>query len=607
MKILSITHSINRLFYNWTILLLLPLLLTCLSGGMTPVATADETEIVDELESTVTPDETTTTDVPDSTDSGFETETDSTLIREIIKALPAAELVFGLRFTKSERDSMAFILANRVGLYQQMREIPLANHVPPAISFNPEPVGWQPGRAAIGRRSQAQSNTTSMRPEILNDLAFAPLAILSELIRTRQVSSLELTQMYLSRLKKYDPKLLCVISLTQELALAQAQAADDEIAAGRYRGPLHGIPYGVKDLLAVPPYPTTWGAAPYQHQVIEETATVVRKLEDSGAVLVAKLSLGALAWGDVWFGGMTRNPWNSEQGASGSSAGPASATAAGLVGFSIGTETWGSIVSPCTRCGATGLRPTYGRVSRAGAMALSWTMDKIGPICRTVQGCATVFEVIHGPDGIDLTIEEIPFNYPPDIDLSQLRIGYTADLFELDYPDKENDLASLDKLREMNCQLIPIHLPDLPLDPLGIILEVEAAAAFDELTRSNRDDELVRQIQWAWPNVFRAARFIPAVEYIQANRIRTLLCEQMSTLPEAVDLYVAPSFGGGNLLLTNLTGHPCVVVPNGFNENHEPTSISFIGNLFGEAILLAAAQAYQEAAGFSAITPSACP
>ena len=376
-----------------------------------------------------------------------------------------------------------------------------------------------------------------------------------------------------------------------------AKRADDEIAHGKYRGPLHGMPYGAKDLLAVTGTRTSWGAMPYKDQEIDDTATVIRKLDEAGAVLIVKTTLGALAWGDVWYGGMTRNPWNTEQGSSGSSAGSASATAAGLVPFAIGTETWGSIVSPSTVCGTTGLRPTFGRVSRAGAMALSWSMDKIGPICRSVEDCAIVFDAIRGADGIDPAVADGPFAYRPAVKLSSLRIGYVASLFEEDYPNKERDNATLDKLRELGAKLEPIELPAIDVTPLACILSAEAAAAFDDLTRSNRDDLMVRQIRNAWPNTFRAARFIPAVEYIQANRIRTRVMREMEKLP--VDVYLTPSFGGDNLLLTNLTGQPCVVLPNGFDEKNEPTSITFMGRLYGDATVLAVAKAYQDATGFN--------
>lgn len=511
--------------------------------------------------------------------------------------IASAEKIINLRFTQKERKLMKENLEENAADYAKLRKVSLANDVPPAIQFSPIVPGM--GFEKERKPSALPENTTIERPGNLDELAFYPVTALSELIRTRKVTSMELTQMYLSRLKKFGPRLECIITLTEELALAQAKRADEEIAIGRYRGPLHGIPWGAKDLLATKGIKTTWGAMPYKDQMIDVNATVVERLEKAGAVLVAKLTMGALAWGDVWFGGKTRNPWNYEQGSSGSSAGSASATASGLVGFAIGTETWGSIVSPSTRCGVTGLRPTYGRVSRAGAMALSWSMDKIGAICRSVEDCALVFEAIYGPDGKDLTIVDLPFNWDPALDVKSLRICYLKKAFEKDYPAKKNDAASLDVLRSLGMELIPFDLPeDLPVEAIAFILNAEAAAAFDELTRSNRDDLMVRQGKNAWPNVFRQARFIPAVEYIQANRIRTLLMEEMAERMKGLDVYVAPSFGDNNLLLTNLTGHPAVVVPNGFDEKGLPTSISFIGNLFDEAKALRAAQAFQQATSF---------
>ena len=417
---------------------------------------------------------------------------------------------------------------------------------------------------------------------------------LAHLIRTRQVTSEDLTRMYIERLKRYENELQCVVTITEELAIKQAKKADIEIGRGRYKGLLHGIPWGAKDLLSVPGYKTTWGATPFKDQIIKNKATVVKKLEDAGAVLVAKLTLGALAWGDVWFGGKTKNPWNTQQGSSGSSAGPGSATSAGLIGFSIGSETWGSIVSPATRNGVTGLRPSFGTVSRSGAMALSWSMDKLGPMTRSVEGAAIIFETIRGTDNLDRTVRDVPFIYPSKRGLKNLRIGYVESAFT-DSSVSKNDKASLDILKSMGLNLIPIELPEFPTQALSFVLQAEAAAAFDELTRSNNDDQLVRQGKNAWPNVFREARFIPAVEYINANRARTLLNKKMSELMERIDVYIIPSFYGDNLLRTNLTGHPCVVVPNGFNDKGSPTSISFVGGLYSDGNTLAIAKVYQEA------------
>lgn len=514
--------------------------------------------------------------------------------------LDEAEAVAGLEFTDEERDLMLQGLNENLRSFEAIREVEIPNRVPPALYFRPVPPG---ATAEVLRRPTRRSHAQVDRvPADLEDLAFWPVTRLSRLLESRRVTSLDLTRMYVERLKRYGPRLECMITLTEELALQQARRADEEIAAGNYRGPLHGIPWGAKDLLAVKGYRTTWGAKPFEEQMIEEEATVVRKLEKAGAVLVAKLSLGALAWGDVWFGGQTRNPWNYEQGSSGSSAGSAAATAAGLVGFAIGTETWGSIVSPCTRTGATGLRPTFGRVSRHGAMALSWSMDKMGPICRSVEDCALVFDAIYGPDGLDLSVVDLPFYWDAALDVSGLRVGYVQSAFEADREEqeewKELDLRTLETLRGMGLELVPIELPDLPIDALSFILNAEAASAFDELTRSGRDDLLVRQVRNAWPNVFRQSRLIPAVEYIQANRVRTVAMQRMAELMKEVDVYISPSFGGDNLLLTNLTGHPSVVLPNGFREDHTPTSITFIGGLFAEAEVLALARTYQEATAY---------
>lgn len=510
--------------------------------------------------------------------------------------IAAAEQLFGLRFNEAKRDSMLGDLQENFDSYQKLRALKIDNSVPPALQFNPVPAGM---RFEVQRQPFVPGPAPKVNaPASVDDLAFASVRELAELLRARRITSTQLTNMYLARLKKYGPKLECVITITEELALKQAARADAEIAAGKYRGPLHGIPYGAKDLLATRGYKTTWGSVPFKDQVIDQDATVIQRLEAAGAVLAAKLTMGELAWGDVWYGGKTRNPWNLEQGSSGSSAGSGSATAAGLVAFAIGTETWGSIVSPSTRCGVTGLRPTYGRVSRHGAMALSWSMDKIGPMCRTVEDCAIVFNAIYGPDGLDQTVVDLPFNYNPNVQLGRLRIGYLQKDFEQDSTYRATNEATLSKLRELGARLIPIELPSLPVEAMTVILSAEAAAAFDDLTLSGKDDLLVRQIKNAWPNAFRSARFIPAVEYVQANRARHLLIQEMAKMLKGIDVYVAPSFGGNNLLLTNLTGHPCVVVPNGFNEKGSPTSISFMGRLYDEATVLAVAKAYQDATGF---------
>ena len=501
----------------------------------------------------------------------------------------------GLEFTGAERDLMLDDVKELLKSYETMRTYPLDNAVAPALLFEPEVVALQVEPAQDSLDAADYPLPVVTRPEDSTELAFMPVTALAYLIKSRQITATELTKLYLERLKTIGPKLECVVTLTEESALEQAAKADEEIAAGKYRGPLHGIPWGAKDLLATRGIKTTWGAMPYKDQMIDVDATVVEKLRDAGAVLVAKLTSGALAWGDVWFGGMTRNPWDLEQGSSGSSAGPASATAAGLVGFAIGTETWGSIVSPSTRCGTTGLRPTFGRVSRYGAMALSWSMDKIGPICRSVDDCALVFKAIAGADGKDLTVKDCPVSIDMPADIAGLRIGYLKSEFDKEYDDKENDQQVLAVLRSLGVELIPLELPDFPVEALSFILNAEAAAAFDALTRSNEDDLLKRQTRHAWPNVFRWARLIPAVEYIQANRHRALLMKEMVEKLKDIDVYVAPTFGGDNLLLTNLTGHPAVVAPNGFNKKGSPTSITFTGNLFKDGETLAVARAYQSA------------
>lgn len=512
------------------------------------------------------------------------------------KDIWSAEKIAGLRFNKKERNMMLENLRRNLRSFEQMREIRLENHVPPSILFNPLVPDM-----SINKESAPFSYTKDPDisiPENIDDLAFYPVTALAQLIKTRKITSIDLTNLYLNRLKKYGPQLECVITLTEELALKLAKKADEEISAGRYRGPLHGIPWGAKDLLATKGIRTTWGATPYKEQIIDMDATVVKRLEDAGAVLVAKLTMGALAQGDVWYGGRTKNPWNLEQGSSGSSAGSAAATSAGLVAFAIGTETLGSIISPCTRCGVTGLRPSYGRVSRYGAMALSWSMDKIGPICRTVEDCALVFHAIYGPDGKDLTLIDAPFGWDSASDLQQIRVGYYAKAFEEKSRSKENDQSTLGIMRSLGIELIPFELPDFPARAIRFVLGAEAAAAFDELTRSGQDDLLVRQGRGAWPNSFRQARFIPAVEYIQANRLRTLLMQKMSEQMKDIDVFITPSYGGDSLLITNLTGHPAVVVPNGFDDKGNPTSICFIGNLFEEEKTLRLAKAYQDATDF---------
>lgn len=510
----------------------------------------------------------------------------------------------GLDFTQEEIDLMADGIEEQLDYYQSIRSQNLTNDIPYSMMFTfpvnegyipdkEEPIDWN-----FDKRVK--------KPRNFNDLAFYTISDLAVLIQERKITSLELTSLFLDRLKKFGDTLECVITITDSMALAQAKRADMEISKGNYKGPLHGIPYGVKDLLAVEGYKTTFGAKPFQDQVLEETATVVNKLEEAGAVLIAKLTLGALAWGDVWYGGKTRNPWNLEEGSSGSSAGPSSATAAGLVPFAIGSETWGSIVSPSTRCGNTGLRPTYGRVSKTGAMALSWSMDKLGPICKSAEDCAIVFDVIRGEDGLDLQVQDKPFNYNYPLDLSKIRVGYLTNEFaEKESSNYTNDSVTLLLLKEKGLELIPKTLPDhFDASIISFILSAEAAAAFDGLTLSGDDDLLVSQIANAWPNVFRQARLIPAVEYIQANRLRYQLVVALNKMMDDIDVLIAPSFEGDQLLMTNLTGHPCVVLPNGSYANGTSGSITLVGNHFDEASILAFAQYLQSVTPFDKEHPS---
>jgi len=522
--------------------------------------------------------------------------------------IKGAEQIADLSMTRSERDSMLDNLESALSSYQALRELKIDNAIAPALVFDPRPAGFSMPTGEDAGINLPEK--TIVMPETMEELAFYSVGDLGHLVRTKQVTSVELTTLFLNRLKKYGDTLECVITLTEVRALENARIADNEIAQGIYRGPLHGIPFGAKDLLAVPGYKTTWGATPFKDQTREELSTVVEKLDAAGAILVAKLTMGALAWGDVWYGGKTKNPWNLEQGSSGSSAGSASATSAGLVPFAIGTETWGSIVSPSTRCGTTGLRPTFGRVSRYGAMALSWSMDKIGPICRSVDDCAIVFNTIRGTDGKDNSVVDAPFNYPGKKKISDLKVGFVVYDLEkegendtYDYSsDQKNYEAVLNTLRNMGISLVPITLPEIPFNNMAFILGVEAAAAFDDLTLSNKDDELVRQVKNAWPNEFRSSRFVPAVEYIQANRARNMLIDDMAAKLENLDLYITASFSD-NLLMTNLTGHPCVVLPNGFNKAGSPTSITFMGHLYDEATVLDLAKSYQDATNWHLKTP----
>jgi Asp-tRNA(Asn)/Glu-tRNA(Gln) amidotransferase A subunit family amidase len=516
----------------------------------------------------------------------------------------AAQQLIGVELNDAQ-ETMALRGVNQnLTSYETLRKIDVPLDTEPATAFHPALPGkkfdWKPVKFKLTKQEIPKYNS-------LEEVAFFTAAQLAELLRTKQVSSVDLTKMYLARLKRFSPKLLCVVTLTEELALKQAAEADREIKAGKYRGPLHGIPCGIKDLFATKGIKTTWGAEPYRDQMIDYDSTVVVRLREAGAVLLAKLSMGALAQGGRWFAGMTRNPWQVEedrQGSSGSSAGPASATAAGLVGFSIGTETLGSIVSPSTRCGVAGLRPTYGRVSRYGAMGLSWTMDKIGPLCRGVEDLAAVLAAIYGPDQRDITVGDAPFNWSPDVPLSKMRIGYLKAEFEGGTDEKQKALykEALDALKTAGANLEPIELPKFSTGSLRIILVAEAAAAFDDITRDGRVNQLSGQAQGDWPNTFRTSRFIPAVEYIRAQRARTLLMREMDKLMSKWDVFVSPAPNSASLLVTNLTGHPQVCMPCGFIDGL-PRSILFTGGLYDEGSPLRVALAFERATKWHTMHP----
>lgn len=515
--------------------------------------------------------------------------------------IAAAEDLTGVSMTAAERELMLEDIRWQREAYDELHAEDLPNELAPALAFDP---GFEPAPTA----TPEWTSVSAIERAASADPAFLSVAELGALLRNGSLTSVELTNFFLDRIREHDDTLHAVITLTEALALEQARRADAELAAGRDRGPLHGIPYGLKDLAAVPGYPTTWGATPYKEQIIDETATVAKRMEAAGAVLIAKTSVGALAWGDVWFGGTTKSPWNLEEGASGSSAGSAAGVAAGFFPVAIGTETWGSIVSPSVQNGVIGLRPTFGRVSRHGFMALSWSMDKVGAICRHAEDCGMVLDAIRGPDGEDATVVASGFAYSPAVTLRDLRVGYLEADFASEYDDAKNDAVVLDALRGAGIELHALALPDdLPIEPLSIVLSAEAAAAFDTLTRSNRDDLLVRQVRDAWPNVFRAARFIPAVEYIQANRLRTGLIARIEAMfaDNDIDVVLAPCFAGDQLLATNLSGHPSLALPNGFDDKGMPTGICLIGRPFREGDLIAAARGILSVTGFAVERPTA--
>jgi len=523
----------------------------------------------------------------------------------------AAAKIAGLPLPPEAEKAIADGLNRRGGLlqdFQALRDMGLGNDTPSALVFNPVLPGT---KLPAGQSFLKTSRVKVAAPRTDEDLAFLPVTHLAVLLKKREIRALDLAKLCLERLKKHDPALHCVVTLTEDLALEQAARADKEIAAGRYRGLLHGIPWGAKDLLAVKGYKTTFGASPYKDQTIDRSATVFERLTEAGAVLVAKLTLGALAMGDRWFGGQTKSPWdpkNAGQGSSGSSAGPASAVAAGLVPFALGSETRGSIISPASRCGVTGLRPSFGRVSRHGAMALSFSMDKIGPLGRTAEDCAVVLHAIQGPDGKDNTVLDVPFAWDAGRDVRKLKVGYIKSDVERDIPDdpknpdrvqrmKEGQAftkASLDVIRKLGLEPVPVELPKMGSGPLDFLLTTEAAAAFDDLVRSGNLDLMSAEPERsAWVGSFRLHEFVPAVQYIQANRARFRLMEAYHEFFKGLDVLIGSALGP-----TNLTGHPEMAFPHGFDSKGQPAVLRLTGKLFGEADMLLLAHAFQQRTDF---------
>ena len=504
----------------------------------------------------------------------------------------------GWDFTESERDSMMESLRDFRKVYEDMHGLNIHNATRYPFAYIPATEG------TVIPKQVSTSPAWNIPPGInlpanRNELAFYPVTKLASLIKSKKISSVELTRFFLDRLKKYDDTVHCVISFTEEIAMQQARKADEDLKKGIYHGPLHGIPYGLKDLFAVKGTKTTWGSTPYKDQVVDEDAFVYKKLRDAGAVLCAKLSLGALAYDDLWFGGRTNNPWNLKEGSSGSSAGSAAATSAGLLPFAIGTETWGSIISPSSTCGVTGLRPTFGSVSRSGAMVLSWSLDKIGPICKTAEDAAIVFSIILGADSKDPSSVERGFRFEPKAKGKKLRIAYSKNYFDRLKKDRP-EWKVIDDFKKMGYDLIPVDFPDSAVykaDIMNIILSAESSAAFEELTLSGKDDLIERQDKNFWPNIFRSGRFIPAAEYINANRHRYALSDAVNNFMKQYDVVIVPSFAGNQSAITNLTGHPVICFPIGFNQQGLPASISLVGNLYDEASILQAAKAYQEFTG----------
>lgn len=537
--------------------------------------------------------------------------------------LAEAVKLSGLTYSEEEQRALLQAANQNLTRYEELRKTHIPNDVAPPFYFSALVPGMKVNRTKLPVKFSTPKVT---RPANLEDVAFWPVTQLSQLLKTRQVTSLELTEMYLARLHKYNGKLNCVVTFLDDLAIAQAKQADAEIKAGKFRSPLHGIPWGAKDIIAVKGYKTTWGSGAYKDQVLDEEASVVEILREAGAVLLAKLTTGELAQGDNWFGGQTKNPWNLAEGSSGSSAGPASATAAGCVPFGIGSETSGSILSPSARCGVTGLRPTFGRISRYGVMTLSWTQDRLGPLCRYAEDCAMVMSVIAKPDGRDLSVSELPFNWTPTMDIRKLRVGYLKEAFaETTNPVlKKFDEAALAQMEKLGVKLIPVQVPQGAADAGGF--NVESGAFFDELIRSGGDKKMTNPPR---ASGFRTSRLIPAVEYLQSQRARAMMMAKLAEATAEVDVYLVPANSGGggrppaaagaapaaprtaprgggfqqsaagrHFGMANSAGYPAISVPHGFQESGSPAALTFYGQPFKETEILAVAKAYQDASGF---------
>ncbi|MEI7627056.1 MAG: amidase [Bacteroidota bacterium] len=522
-----------------------------------------------------------------------------------VSDLKSAAKLIDLTYSQKELDTMYAGVMENFENYRMMHKEHLDNSVPMSLWQNPV----LPGMHFNTKQQPIDWNipTNINLPKNKSDLAYYSVLELASLIKNKKISSVALTQFFIERLKKFSDTLQCVISYTDAIAMEQAKQADAEIAKGKYRGPLHGIPYGLKDLFAVKGTKTTWGAAPYKDQVIETDAYVYTRLKDAGAVLIAKFTLGALAMGDYWYGGRTKNPWNLTKGSSGSSAGSASATVAGLVPFAIGTETWGSITSPSGTCGATGLRPTFGSISRSGAMTLSWSLDKAGPICRSAEDAAIVFSQIHGTDGKDQSAVNMPFNYQPTNGLKGKKIAYAKNYFDQLKDTSLTEWKVLEVYRKLGVELIPVNFPDSGVynfNIMDVVISAECAAAFDEFTRNGVDDQMTRQGKYDWPNSFRVSRLMSAVEYVNANRHRYLLMQKVNELMQQYDAVICPNFGGNQSAITNLTGHPVIVFPTGFNKLQLPTSITLVGKLYDEATIISIAKAYQSATNWNKLHPT---